>query len=478
MNFKKFQMQHELRMAGFHFQEVKQHLFPGDGLEAMAIALCGRFKNERATKLLVHKVVLIPHSECVRKADFIEWPTDRIALLLEEASKKNLALIKIHCHPGWYDSFSGIDDVSDKEFFDSVFGWTLGTEPNGSVVMLPDGSMFGRVIMPDLSFKKMDRITVIGDEIVEWPKPSLSGVEEVGRRTSQLFGEGTYQRLKQLRIGVLGCSGTGTPVLEQLHRYTVGHIIIVDSDHVEYKNLNRILYSKKRDVKDKAKKVVMLKKAIDEIGLGSKIEVYPVNIYDSPDAVRRLADCDLIIGCSDTAEGRDLLNKVSTFYLVPYVDMGIAIESDGKGGINKIEGSVHFIQPGKSSLLTRGAYSLDDVVAEGLYRKNRVEYDRLVAESRRTGFKYIKDVDVDRPAVISVNMQIAAIAVNELLNRIHPYKIELPEKTAKIAVDITDNFMTADAESDFNVDSYLLKRVGRGDMIPLLEVVDLSEVEA
>jgi molybdopterin/thiamine biosynthesis adenylyltransferase len=469
-------MQHELRLAGFHFEELKQHLYPGDGKEAIAIALCGRFVNQRASKLLVHRLLLIPHSQCQREVDFIEWPTESIAPLLDRAAKANLAIVKIHSHPGWYDSFSAIDDKSDREFFDSVFGWTLRDDPHGSLIMLPDGSLFGRVILPDLSFEPIMRINVAGDEIMEWPEVSPSDpVEEAAQRTAQLFGDATYRHLKRLRIGVVGCSGTGSPVLEQLCRYTVGQIVCVDDDRVERKNINRILHATIADAKARRQKVIVLKEALDKIGLDTEIVIFPDNLYNSIDAVHTLIDCDVIIGCSDTAEARDLINKICTFYLIPLLDMGIWIESDGKGGINKIEGSVHYIQPGKSSLLTRGVYSIDDVKAEALRRKNPEEYNRLLAEGQKTGYKYIKDVNVDRPAVISLNMQIAAQAVNELLNRIHPYKVNRPNMSAKISVDFTNDLIIPEPESDFKVDGYLKAKVGRGDIRPLLESVELPQ---
>ena len=117
---------------------------------------------------------------------------------------------------------------------------------------------------------------------------------------------------------------------------------------------------------------------------------------------------------------------------------------------------------------------MDEVVAESLLRRNPEEYRRLIDEGRRTGHKYIQDVQVDRPAVIGINMQVAAIAINELLNRIHPYKISSLAQTAKIAVDVTDNFMVPENESDFPVDNFALKQVGRGDVEPLLDCVELS----
>jgi molybdopterin/thiamine biosynthesis adenylyltransferase len=474
MNSKKGHMQYQLRISGRHFEEVKNHLFPGDGKEAIAIALCGRFINERVTMLLVHKILLIPYEDCIREPDFLEWQTERVVPFLTAAMAKNLAIVKIHSHPGWYDSFSSLDNKSDTEFFSSVYGWVEGDLPHASAVMLPDGSLFGRVILPDLGFKPISKVSVAGDQILIWPKNTASKVDDFGKRTAQLLGEGTYMELKRLKVGVVGCSGTGSIVIEQLFRNSVGCLVFVDGDPVEEKNVNRILNSKIKHAKSKTLKVEVLKTAVEDSGLLTTVVIFGSNLYDSSQAVKELATCDVLFGCMDTAEGRDLLNKLSSFYLIPYIDMGLAIESDGKGGIDKIEGSVHYIQPGKSSLLTRGVYTLDDVQAEYLLRKNKVEYDRLVEEGRKTGYKYIKDLNVERPAVISFNMQIASAAVTELLNRVHPFKISKLNESAKLAIDITDNFIVPEKESDFATDQYLLEKMGRGDMNPLLETVDLS----
>jgi molybdopterin/thiamine biosynthesis adenylyltransferase len=477
MNLKANHMQYALRFAGTHFEEVRQHLYPGDNKEAIALALCGRFNDGRVTMLLAHKVLLIPHDECDRREDFIEWPTERAVPFLVEAMNKGFGILKIHSHPGWYDSFSGIDDRSDKDFFSSVYGWTNSDLPHGSAVMLPDGSIFGRMIMPDLSFVPMSKISVAGDQILIWPQSSSTKIDEYGRRTAQLFGDGTYEMLKTLRIGVLGASGTGSIILEQLYRYNVGELVPVDDKPVELRNLNRILNSRMGHALDKEYKVHMIAQAIAETGMDTKVTPFQYNAYDSPEAVKTLATCDVIIGAMDTAEGRHLMNRLSTYYLVPCIDMGISIDSDKKGGIDKIEGSVHYIQPGKSSLLTRGVYSLDQVVAESIFRKNPEEYKRLQLEGQRNGHKYIKDLDVDRPAVISINMQIAAIAMNELLNRLHPYKFRALSDTAKLAIDVTADFIIPEKESDFAVDEQLAKKVGRGDTKILLDLMDFANVQ-
>ena len=65
-------------------------------------------------------VVPIPYGECkVRTPDRITWSTQRLIPLLEEASKRDLAILKIHSHPGGYPQFSSVDDEADADLFNS-----------------------------------------------------------------------------------------------------------------------------------------------------------------------------------------------------------------------------------------------------------------------------------------------------------------------------------------------------------------------
>ena len=73
-------MQYQLRVSGKHFQKLQQHLFPGDGKEAVAVALCGRYEKNGLSVLLTHKIELVPHNECKRFEDYIQWKTEKIIL--------------------------------------------------------------------------------------------------------------------------------------------------------------------------------------------------------------------------------------------------------------------------------------------------------------------------------------------------------------------------------------------------------------
>src|SRR5690349_9138071 len=120
---------------------IFRHLFPGDGLEAIAIAICGRLSHFNEHKILIHDVILIPYEECDRREGLLTWSTKRLYPFFEMVMNKNMAILKIHSHPGGYDRFSETDNESDLEFFQSVYGWSGNEDPHLSAVMLPDGKI-------------------------------------------------------------------------------------------------------------------------------------------------------------------------------------------------------------------------------------------------------------------------------------------------------------------------------------------------
>ncbi len=461
-------MELQLRISGFHHEVLKQHLLPADGKEAVAVALCGRYSDDESEILLVHDLTLIPHDECYcREPDLLHWSTEKIQHYFERIGKTDIALLKIHSHPGGYDKFSRTDDISDNEFFDSAFGWAMNDKPHASAVMLPDGKIFGRFFFNDLHHEPIDKILIAGDTIQQFVNRGKISKADFALRTIQAFGERTYQSLSELTVGVVGCSGTGSPVIEQLVRLGIGKLVLVDPDTVERKNLNRILNTTNADAKKGKPKVLALADAIKKIGLGTVVDARQVNLYDDVETLKALIKCDVVFGCMDSVDGRHLLNQLSSFYLLPYFDLGVKLEANGFGGIDKICGSVHYLQPCKSSLITRGVYTTEDLRASSQYRKNPEEFENLRKEA------YIKNINVNNPAVISVNMQIASHAVNEFLNRIHPFKTEHPSSYAASTIDITEGYMVNSAESDFEQDNYLKKKSGRGDMLPFIEMSEL-----
>ncbi|MEQ6118918.1 ThiF family adenylyltransferase [Reichenbachiella sp. MALMAid0571] len=460
-------MNYQFKILEKDFVCLKEHLYPGDHKEAISIAICGRTNN--GTTFLVHKIINIPHEQCERKPDFIRWPTSLILDELPMLVRKNLAVFKIHSHPGGYSQFSELDDESDLEFFESIYGWFDSNDLHGSLVLLPDDNFFGRVVTENFNFEKINRFSVVGKMlgITDADKNLVVSNLEANLRNIQTLGKGTQKLLGQMQIGVVGCSGTGSPVIEQLARLGVGRLVLVDPDKVEQKNLNRIINTKQVDAENQAYKVDVIKQAIDKMGFNTMVTTFKSNLYEDLIAIETLSNCDFLFGCMDSIDGRHLLNCISSFYLIPYLDIGVKIISDKKGGLDQICGTTHFLLPGESSLQTRGVYTHEELRSANLLRVDKAEFE----EQKRSG--YIVDVDVEAPAVISINMQAASLAVNEFLSRIHPIKVDDIEEFDIIRFSLTD-FYFINQKSNDPIDTYLLKYIGRGIMNPLLNMPNFS----
>src|ERR1700681_383849 len=139
-------MKYSLRLTETQHTELCAHLFPGDGREAVALLLCGRRDGEERHVFTVRKVVPIPHGVCDRRPDRITWPTDSVDVLLRESFGRGQAIIKVHSHPTEYRRFSALDDRSDGDLFASITSYLGDGLPHASLIMLPDGELFGRVL--------------------------------------------------------------------------------------------------------------------------------------------------------------------------------------------------------------------------------------------------------------------------------------------------------------------------------------------
>jgi hypothetical protein len=459
-------MKYALRMTGAQHAQLRSHLFPGDGNEAVALLLCGRRGGEGCHILTVRRISLVPYEVCDRRPERITWPTDFVDHLLQEAHDKGCAIVKVHSHGGEYRKFSSTDDASDRVLFSSVTSLLDDGLPHASLVMLPRGELFGRILGDGGTvLGTLASIMSVGDDIHLWSERGSQSHDAFTLRHAQAFGRGTTEILRRLSVAIVGCSGTGSIVTEQLARLGVGRLVLVDPDFVEEKNLNRILNAGKEDAYLKHPKVDVLASAIARMGLGQEVIPLHSNLIEKA-AVSRVAECDVVFGCMDGVEGRHMLNRLATFYTMPYFDVGVRLDADGEGGIERIAGAVHYLQPGLSSLLSRGVYDMARLEAEEMRRSNPEMYRRQVGEG------YLRGVDEDRPAVISVNMFFASLAVNEFLARLHPYRNQPNREYAYVGGNLSE--MQFYPEPEAAPCEILARHVGRGDVAPLLDRAVLS----
>ena len=184
--------------------------------------------------------------------------------------------MKVHSHPGGLDQFLPIDDFTDHELFASIHLMLDDSLPHASVIMLPSGELFGRAIMPDDHMVDLYLVMVTGDDLQFWNHITSSHRSPSSLRHAQAFGQGTIDRLRSMSAAIVGCSGTGSIVVEQLARLGMGRLVLIDDDVVEEKNLNRILNATKEDAYLRRPKVEVLARAVARMGLDQ--EVIPLQL--------------------------------------------------------------------------------------------------------------------------------------------------------------------------------------------------------
>ena len=412
-------------MTTSQHEALLNHLFPGDGLEAAAILLCNQGTGKRHHRLMVMDILYPSHNLSERKEDFVSWhfldffPPHKISNI----DQSGQSVVTIHSHPNGCGKFSELDDRNDRELFHSVCNWFDDGRPNGSAIMLSNGQIKARTVDAHGMFRAMPTVSVVGENIHIWKRHKFQAETAYQDKITQTLGKGTLDLLRTMRIGVIGCSGTGSIIIELLVRNCIGELVIVDDDIVEEKNLNRLINSTIDAAHKEQPKVLAIKQAIQKIGMGTKVDAYQ-ELTDSPDVVSALIDCDVIFGCVDSAFGRYHLDCLASAYLIPYFDVGVYLEADGKGGITAADAVSHYIQPEGESLLSRGAYTMEQVTAENWRRKDSDYYQ----QQRIAG--YLAAVDEEQPAVISVNMQAACLAFNDFMARIHAYRFDSNDEFA------------------------------------------------
>jgi len=132
-----------------------------------------------------------------------------------------------------------------------------------------------------------------------------------------------------------------------------------------------------------------------------------------------LSDCDVIFGCVDNVMARHALNKIACAYLIPYFDLGVAVKGDKKqtGNLRQAIARCHYIQPDKSCLLDRKAFSSERLRNENFRRDDPDFYIKL----KELG--YTNEIN-DTQAVMVLTMEAAIMAMDDLMARLHVYRVE------------------------------------------------------
>jgi hypothetical protein len=208
-------------------------------------------------------------------------------------------------------------------------------------------------------------------------------------RTVSAWGEKSQQHLARLRVGVVGGGSVGAFIAEGLARTGFEDIVVIDYDHIERKNLDRLLYATRKVIGQL--KVLVLGERLKEVATARRFTVTPVEfaVYEE-EGFREALDCDVLLSCVDRPWGRHVLNFIAYAHLVPVIDGGISVRKNMLDELVAADWRAHTVTVGHQCMECLG------------------QYDSGLVQHEREGYlddpSYIQGLRKDHPLRVSENV--------------------------------------------------------------------------
>jgi molybdopterin/thiamine biosynthesis adenylyltransferase len=180
---------------------------------------------------------------------------------------------------------------------------------------------------------------------------SLRPPDECHSRQLPLLGVSAQEAFSKARVAIVGLGGLGSFVALELAYLGVGHLILIDPDHIELSNLNRLIGAGHEDIG--RYKVEVFQDVIERMTRNVEVTAVPAPLLDDR-ALDHAKTADLLLGCVDGHGARLSLNHLAIRYLIPFVDAGTGARLGTDNVITKLGGQVQIVAPGIGCLECRG----------------------------------------------------------------------------------------------------------------------------
>ncbi|MGH8493098.1 MAG: HesA/MoeB/ThiF family protein [Moraxellaceae bacterium] len=343
-------------------RQAKEHLLRSDHQEDVCFAIWYPGEGSKRTTSLIHRLILPKagdrkvHGNASFEAQFFQRA-------LEEAAKAGGGLALLHSHPfgeGW-QGMSPDDIVAEQGHAAATYGAT--GLPLVGLTLAGDehwsARFWQRVARRQYKRRGCGLVRVVGQKLAMTyldkliPRPSATAQQ---RRTVSAWGEQTQADMVRLRVGVVGLGSVGGMIAEALARTGFSDVVLIDFDHVEEHNLDRLIYAKLTDVG--RLKADVLAEVMQEHATAQRINIRKVAtaVYEE-EGFRAALDCDVLFACVDRPWGREVLNLMAHAYLIPVVDGGIAVRMNQSGRLTAADWRAHTATVGRPCLLCLGQYN-------------------------------------------------------------------------------------------------------------------------
>lgn len=313
------------------------------------------------------------------------------------ARANRLGIVFAHTHPGSHslDGFSPVDDRGEA----MLAPYFNGRVPNQLHLAAVVTERTVRCRM--LGMTEPANVASIGRSIQQFTASTEeSALPDRFNRQVMAFGTEGQSVLRSTTVAIVGLGGTGSIVAQQLAHLGIREFFLVDPDNVSESNLNRLVGAVAVDVG--RAKVEVAKRSIQAVHPDATVRAIVGNVIESAIA-HPLRSVDFIFLCTDSMASRAVLNQLAYQYLIPCIDMGVAIKAH-MGVVDAVVGRVQMLAPG-----------LPCLVCADWIDGNQVRQEMMNEEQRRRD-PYFLGEGVAQPAVISLNGVVVSAAVSMFLS--------------------------------------------------------------
>ena len=375
-------------------------------LESCAVGFVHRAgEGQDGPRYTVREVMHVPETAYLgRSPSRASLSPEFMVTVANRARVLKAGVAMLHTHPGMHplEGFSSEDDQGEAAL-QSYFAARLPGEDHFTAVVT-----HAAVHMRDMGGTTPVVARAVGSSVRRYTGTDDYAEDARYDRQVRAFGPDGQASLRNVAVAVVGLGGTGSIVAQQLAHLGVGRLLLIDHDVVDRTNLNRLLGATPSDVGKL--KVAVARAAVQAINPAAHCEALDGDVVDGVVA-GRLAEMDFIFGCTDSMASRSVLNQLAYQYLIPTIDMGVAIHLL-EGRIASVTGRVQMLAPGLGCL----------VCADGIDGQ-AVRWE-MMTPAQRHADPYFVGASVPQPAVLPLNGTVTSAAVTMFLSVLTSYPTE------------------------------------------------------
>jgi molybdopterin-synthase adenylyltransferase len=396
----------ELWVPDRQFAEIRRHVEDLRRGEEAGFLICGVSRLPDRDLLLGREWLPVPDDAVTDRGGRygLAWSGAFNARVVGRADAIGAAAVLIHFHGGSAPRFSTDDDEKAAELFPPV-SRLLDGRPSGSVV-LGSGAAYGEFWRDGRRSGELRRLRIVGAPLEDWPPDRGQTPRIVRRRLDRqtiAIGPESDARLAAASVAVIGVSGGGSHVCQQLAHQGVGRIVPVDDQLVEDVQLGRMVGAQETDI-DVSYKTAVMHRLITSVDSSLRVDEVRSR-FPSPEAIAALKTVDVVVSCVDTFGAREQINAFCRRYHLPLVDIGMGIRTE-RERLESAHGQLVVVTPDSPCL------RCTPLLADEVLERER--------ELRPPGYDENPDAPGE-PQVVSMNGVLASEACNSVLDLLTGY---------------------------------------------------------